>query len=152
MKSLIAVFLICTATTVAAPFTFRGVEYDTTLLNTVVEQLHLPAWQVGEAEPPILPNQAYRAAKAACAAQFGKATEFYLLSVDLRHQPAVGETGKAFTFYEVIFSEKLTEAEFARRRTPGGSPGVTKAYAANMSYLVLMDGTVISPAPVAKNG
>lgn len=133
------------------PFMFDGVSYDTTLSNDAIEKKNLPAWQVGDAEPPILPNQAYRAAKAACEAQFGKKTDFYLLSMELRHQPAVGHGEKAYTFYAVLFSEKLTEAEFEKRRVPTG-PSSSKAYAANMSYFVLMDGSVISPAPVAKKG
>jgi len=56
---------------------------------------------------------------------------------------------KAYTFCEVIFSEKLTKEEFAKRRAPTDHPAFTKAYAANMSYFVLMDGSVRSPEKVA---
>jgi hypothetical protein len=151
----ITVLLLIVVTAVAAPFTFQGEKYDTQLspgamsLDHLPAPLdHLPAWNVGAEEPPLLPNQAYKAAKAKLDLQFGIETDAVVIV--LWHQPAIGTSVQAYTYYEVTFSEKLSDAEMKKRLVPvKGVPGQSSAYTANISYYVLMDGRVISPKKTA---
>jgi hypothetical protein len=155
MKIIAVIYLLVCSGLFAEPFTFDGEEYDTSLPM----DFSLPIWKQGEAEPPILPNQAYRIARAAFDEQFGKKTKASVFFVVLRQvttsagaSPATAEK-KTFSCYEIIFVEQPAPAEVEKRKKAVTMPPQPQTghidrwsvYTANMSYYVLMDGSVITP-------
>ena len=96
-----------------------------------------PDWKIGEAEPPITPNNAYLKAKAALNDSLPNLSEARVSQVTITR--LAGEDGQFHTYYEFsFFSTDIDTKQVGSMQTVYRAPVV-----------VLMDGTVISPRPVA---
>jgi hypothetical protein len=124
-------------------FELDGVQYTSNL--TADDTKGTPGWKPGSGEPNILPNKAYKLAKKKFDEEFRKNfpnTTTYFIS--LRY---VSDGKEGIAFWEVVFTEDLSPADFDTRPRKKSADGGEIISIANPKYFVFMDGKVIGPRP-----
>ena len=122
-------------------FEISGVQYTSNFTEDDTKET--PIWKPGSGEPEILPNKAYQLAKNKFDQEFGKKLPNTTVEhISLRYVKA-GTTEAAF--WEVVFIENLSPAEWAthpRTKLADGSETITLI---SPKYFVFMNGKVIGP-------